>query len=134
MSYEIGQSASRTKTFTDEDVRIFAELCGDTNPIHLDDEYAKQSVFGQRVVHGMLTASLISALLANDFPGPGSIYLSQNLKFTKPVFIGDTITATVTVTGFRPEKRIVSLETICTNQHGEKVIQGDAVILAPSES
>ncbi len=133
MSYEVGQSASRTKTFSDEDVRTFAHLTGDVNPIHLDEDYAKTTTFGQRLVHGMLTASLISAVLANDFPGAGAIYLGQNIKFTKPVFIGDTITATVTVTNFRAEKRILSLETVCINQNGEKVIQGDAVVIAPSE-
>lgn len=131
MSYEVGQSATRTKTFTDEDVRLFAQVSGDVNPVHLDDEYAKTTIFGQRVVHGMLTASMLSAILANDFPGPGSIYLGQNIKFTKPVFIGDTVTATVTVTNFRADKRILSLDTVCVNQRGETVLQGDAVILTP---
>jgi 3-hydroxybutyryl-CoA dehydratase len=131
MSYEIGTSASRTKTFTHEDVAGFAQISTDTNPIHLDDAYAQESIFGQRVVHGMLTASLISAVLANDFPGPGTIYLGQNLKFTKPVFIGDTITATVIVTKFREDKGILSVDTVCTNQHGETVISGDAVVKVP---
>lgn len=131
MSYEIGKSFSRTKTFTDEDVQRFAEISGDINPVHLDDDYAATTPFGKRIVHGMLTASLISALLANDFPGAGTIYLGQALKFKKPVYIGDTILATVTVKTFREDRRILSLDTDCTNQHGEVVITGEATVIAP---
>lgn len=131
MSYEPGMSASRTKTFTDEDVRTFADLTGDTNPVHLDSTYAATTVFGQRIVHGILTAALISAVLANDLPGPGTIYLGQNLKFKKPVFIGDTITATVKIAQVRAEKSIVTFETTCTNQNGELVIEGEATVKAP---
>jgi 3-hydroxybutyryl-CoA dehydratase len=131
MSYEVGQSASRSKTFTDEDVRTFAHVSTDTNPIHLDADYAANTMFGQRIVHGMLTASLISAVLANDFPGPGTIYLGQELKFTKPVLLGDTITATVTVTKFREDKGILTLETVCANQDGDTVIKGEAVVKVP---
>ena len=133
MSYEVGQSASRSKTFTDEDVRQFAEVSGDHNPVHLDDDYAAGTVFGKRIVHGVLTASLISALAANDFPGPGTIYLGQELKFKKPVFIGDTITATATVISFREDKGILKLQTNCTNQDGDVVIEGEAVVLAPKK-
>lgn len=133
MTYEIGKSVSRTKTFTDSDVRAFAEISTDTNPIHLDDDYAKETMFGKRIVHGMLSASLLSAVLANDFPGPGTIYLGQNIKFAKPVFIGDTITATVTVTNFRENKGILSVDTVCTNQDGDTVISGDAVVKVPTE-
>lgn len=131
MTYEIGKTVTRTKTFTAEEVETFAEISTDTNPIHLDDEYAAGTMFGQRIVHGMFTASLISAVLANDFPGPGTIYLGQNLKFTKPVLIGDTITATITVTNFRESKGILSVDTICTNQDGDVVIKGDAVVKVP---
>lgn len=131
MTYEIGMSASRTKTFTLEDVRTFAQLTGDLNPVHLDETYAATSVFGQRIVHGMLTAALISAVLANDLPGAGTIYLGQNLKFKKPVFIDDTITATVTITQVRAERKIVTFETVCLNQQGETVIEGDATVKAP---
>src|SRR5688500_9560131 len=99
--YEIGQTASRTRTITDADVRAFAQISGDTNPIHLDDSYAAQSKFERRIVHGMLTASLISAILGNDFPGTGSIYLGQDIKFKAPVFIGDTITAAVELIKYR---------------------------------
>ncbi|MCQ3929433.1 MAG: enoyl-CoA hydratase [Chloroflexi bacterium] len=131
MTYEPGASASRTKTFTDEDVRTFAHLTGDTNPVHLDADYAATTVFGQRIVHGMLTSALISAVLANDLPGPGTIYLGQNLKFKKPVYIGDTITATVTISQVRAERKIVTFETTCTNQNGEVVIEGEATVKAP---
>ncbi|GIK63143.1 MAG: (R)-specific enoyl-CoA hydratase [Chloroflexota bacterium] len=131
MTYEPGASASRTKTFTDEDVRTFAHLTGDTNPVHLDADYAATTVFGQRIVHGMLTSALISAVLANDLPGPGTIYLGQNLKFKKPVFIGDTITATVTISQVRAERKIVTFETTCTNQNGEVVIEGEATVKVP---
>lgn len=128
MSIEVGATASRSKTFTDEDVRAFAHTSGDTNPIHLDDAYAAGTRFGQRIVHGMLTASLISATIANDLPGEGSIYLSQTLQFKAPVLLGDTITATVEVTAVR--RAIVTLATRCINQDGTLVIEGEAVVMA----
>jgi 3-hydroxybutyryl-CoA dehydratase len=127
----IGTTASRTQTFTDEAVRIFAQVSGDDNPIHLDDAYAQGTPFGRRLVHGILTASLISATIANDLPGRGSIYMSQTLKFTAPVFIGDTVTATVEVIDFRERRRIVTLQTTCTNQDGKVVLTGEAVVMAP---
>jgi 3-hydroxybutyryl-CoA dehydratase len=131
MKIEVGAQASRTKTFTDDDVRGFAHVSGDTNPVHLNDSYAATTRFGRRLVHGMLTASLISATLANDLPGQGTIYISQSLQFKAPVFIGDTITATVEVKQFRAEKRIATLTTTCTNQDGKVVLAGEAVVLAP---
>ncbi len=124
----IGQNASLTKTFTPEDVETFAGISLDCNPVHMDDAYAKNTVFGKRIVHGMLTGSLISAVIANRLPGPGTIYLGQDLKFTAPVFLGDTITAEVTVTALKPEKKIVILDTTCVNQHGQAVITGSAVV------
>ncbi len=124
----VGQSASLQKTFTGEDVATFAAISLDTNPIHLDDAYAANSIFGKRIVHGMFTGSLISAVIANQLPGPGTIYLGQDLKFTAPVFLGDTITATVTVTALKPEKKIVTLDTTCVNQNGQTVIAGSAVV------
>jgi acyl dehydratase len=132
MILEPGQTASRVKTITAEDIEGFARVSGDTNPLHLDEAYAATTPFGRRIAHGMLTASLISAVLANDLPGAGSIYLGQTLKFTAPVFIGDTITATVTVTAFRAEKRIATFRTTCTNQDGKFVLEGEATVLAPS--
>lgn len=131
MSLAVGMKATRTKTFTDEDVRGFAQVSGDVNPVHLDDGYAAQTRFGRRLVHGMLTASLISAALANDLPGEGTVYMSQTLQFKAPVFIGDTITATVEITAYRPERRIATLATTCTNQAGQIVLTGEAVVLAP---
>ena len=113
---------------TDADVRTFADLTGDHNPIHMDDEFASQSLFGKRIAHGMLNASLISAVLANHLPGQGSIYLGQTLKFVAPVFIGDEITARVTVTSVRDDKTIAKLETVCINQRAEIVIKGEATV------
>ena len=130
MSLQVGQSAEVSKTITDADIRAFAELSGDHNPVHLDDEYAAATRFGRRVAHGMLAASLLSAVLANELPGRGTVYLSQQLRFTAPVFPGDTVTARVTVKVVREDKPVVTLETVCTNQHGQRVIEGEAVVLA----
>ena len=124
-----GDKASRTTTVTDEMVRTFADLTGDTNPVHLDDAYAAQTRFGRRIAHGMIAASLISATLANDLPGPGTVYLSQTLQFKAPVYPGDTITTTVEVKSARPDKPIVTLDTVCTNQENVVVLQGEAVVL-----
>ncbi len=127
--FEIGQRASLTKTVTESDVTTFAGLIGDFNPIHVDTEYARKSRFGRRVAHGMLTGGLISAVLGNKLPGPGAIYLSQQIEFLAPVFIGDTITATVEVTAWRPEKRIITLKTDAYNQADKQVVTGQAVLL-----
>ena len=132
MALRVGDTATRAKTFTDEDVRAFAELTGDHNPVHLDDEYAATTRFGRRIAHGMLAASLISAALANELPGRGTVYLSQTLKFTAPVFPGDTVEARVTVKQVREDKPVVTLETVCTNQRGETVITGEAVVMLTS--
>lgn len=128
MKLNIGDSASRSKTITDVDVQTFAAVSGDENPIHLDEEFAATTRFKKRIVHGMLSASLISAVLANDLPGQGSIYLGQTLKFVAPVFIGDEITARVTVTSVRDDKPIAKLETVCINQRDEIVIKGEATV------
>lgn len=131
MQLREGMTASRTRTITDELIRLFAEASGDMNSVHLDDAAAAQSRFGRRIAHGMLVASLISAVLGNDLPGVGTIYLGQDLKFKAPVFIGDTITATVEVVKFREDKRIATLKTTVTNQDGVVVIDGEAVVIAP---
>ncbi|MEP7290713.1 MAG: MaoC family dehydratase [Chloroflexota bacterium] len=131
MSLKVGDSASRTKTMTDADVQDFARASGDSNPVHLDDAYAATTPFGRRIAHGMLTGSLISAVLGNDLPGHGTIYLGQEFRFKAPVFVGDTVTATVEVTAYREDKRIATLRTTCTNQDGVLVIEGQAVVLAP---
>ncbi len=127
---KIGDSASITKTFNDADVRSFAEISGDKNPIHLDDEYAEKTQFKRRLVHGLLAAGLISAVIGMELPGEGSIYLNQSLSFRAPVFIGDRITATVTVVKLREDKPIITLETVCKNQDEKVVIEGEAVLLA----
>ncbi len=124
-----GRSAQIAKTLTEADVVLFGGLTGDMNPMHMNDVAARASRFGGRVVHGMLSASLISAVLGNHLPGPGSIYLGQTLRFTAPVRIGDTVTAQVTVTTVDPEKRRVRLETVCTNQDGTVVVLGEAEVM-----
>lgn len=131
MPIKVGDRAERTTLITDERIRQFAAASGDMNSIHLDEAAAAQTRFGRRIAHGMLTASLISAVLGNDLPGVGSIYLSQTVKFKAPVFLGDTITARVTVTAYREDKRIATLETHCLNQDGQLVLEGEAVVIAP---
>ena len=126
-----GDSASFSKTITESDVVLFAGVSGDFNPAHVDEESAKNGVFGQRVAHGMLSASFISAVLGTRFPGPGTIYLSQQLKFVKPVFIGDTITATVTAVEQISEKNRLKLHTIVTKQDSTVVIDGEAIVIPP---
>ncbi len=129
----VGDSATLTKTFRDEDVRTFAELSGDNNPIHLDDEYAAGTRFGRRLVHGILTSGLISAILGTQLPGPGSIYIKQTINFRAPVYIGEAITATVTAKKIRDDKPIATFETVCKKKDGTVVIDGEAVLLLPSE-
>jgi 3-hydroxybutyryl-CoA dehydratase len=110
-------------------IHSFAALTGDTNPVHLDDNYAAGTRFKRRIAHGMIAAGLISAVLANDLPGPGTVYLSQTLQFKAPVFPGDTITAIVEVKQVRPDKPIVTLTTLCMNQEAVTVLEGEAVVL-----
>ena len=129
MKIKPGDTASLSKTITDHDLRAFAEVSGDHNPLHLDEQFAHQTRFGRRIAHGMLSASLISAVIANELPGQGSIYLGQSLQFVAPVFPGDTVEARVTVTGIREDKQIVKLDTVCTNQRNEVVIKGEATVL-----
>ncbi|HWP52908.1 MAG TPA: MaoC family dehydratase [Pyrinomonadaceae bacterium] len=129
MKFKPGDTASLSRTIGDDDIRAFANATGDHNPLHLDKEFAKQTRFGKRIAHGMLSASLISAVIANDLPGLGSIYLGQTLQFVAPVFLGDTVTARVTVTSIREDKPIIKLETVCTNQRDEVVIRGEATVL-----
>ena len=119
------------KTIGESDVYLFAGITGDLNPAHTDEVSASQTPFGGRIAHGILSAGLISAVLGMRLPGPGTIYLGQELKFTKPVRIGDTVTATATVSEIVAEKNIVKLETICTNQKGEVVIKGMATVMPP---
>jgi len=128
---EVGEKASMRKTITASDVFSFAQISGDTNPLHLDKEYASKSLFKERVAHGMLTAGLISAIIGTELPGVGTIYLSQSLRFTAPVKFGDTIEAEVEVTGKLEEKNRVTLKTMCRNQQGQTVIEGEALVMPP---
>jgi 3-hydroxybutyryl-CoA dehydratase len=127
----IGQTAEFTKTFSPADVYAFAAASGDRNPVHLEVSYAEQTVFGGRIVHGLLVAGLISAVLGTILPGHGTIYLGQDLKFKAPVYIGETVTARVEVVKLRTDKRIATLSTNCYNQDGKLVIDGEAVVLYP---
>lgn len=114
---------------TDELIRKFADVSGDYNPIHLNDEFAKTTRFGRRIAHGMLSGAFISAVLGNEFRERKIVYLSQTMKFVAPVFIGDTVTATGTVIRIREEKGIITLETVCTNQNSELLVKGEAVVM-----
>jgi 3-hydroxybutyryl-CoA dehydratase len=126
----VGEKATFTKRITDEDIRSFAEISGDKNPIHIDDEFAAKSFAGKRIAHGMLVSGLISAVLGTILPGVGTVYLSQELRFKAPVFPGDEITAEVTVEEKQPKGR-VKLNTVCKNAEGKVVIEGTAIVLPP---
>ena len=130
MKFSVGDTAEITKTIEQADIHAFADVTGDHNPVHVDEAFAQTTRFGRTIAHGMLSASLISAVLANKLPGAGSIYLGQTLQFVAPVFPGDQITARVTVTAIREDKPIIKLETICLNQRGEVVIRGEATVLS----
>jgi len=123
----VGQSASRTKTFEEGDVFTFIGLTRDINPIHYDEAFAKQTPFGKRLVPAPFTCTLISGILGQQLPGGGSIYVSQTVKFKAPVFFGDTVTCTLTVTEINRERGRVTLSTVLTNQDGKVVIEGEAV-------
>ena len=129
MDLKVGDKFSTERHVTDELVRKFAEVSGDHNPIHLDEEFAKTTRFGRRIAHGMLSGAFISAVLGYEFKERKIIYLSQTMKFTAPVYLDDVVTATATVTNIREEKGIVTLETVCTNQNGEPVVTGEAVVM-----
>ncbi|HEY8369179.1 MAG TPA: MaoC family dehydratase [Thermodesulfobacteriota bacterium] len=126
---EVGARAELTRTLTDADIRKFAEATGDTNPVHLDEAYAKGTVFGGRIAHGLLTAGLVSAVLANRLPGPGTVYLSQTLEFKAPVRPGDTVTAEVEV--LEVTGRRARLATRCRLADGTLVLAGEAVVRLP---
>ena len=130
MKLNVGDSAEITKTIEQADIHAFAAVTGDHNPVHVDEAFAQKTRFGRPIAHGMLTASLISAVLANKLPGEGSVYLAQTLQFVAPVFPGDEVTARVTVREVREGRPIVKLETVCVNQRGETVIRGEATVLA----
>ena len=127
----IGQSVSFTKVVSDEHIQLFAATSGDVNPVHLDDDFAATTQFGKRIAHGMLTGAFISAGLAMQLPGPGTVYLGQSLTFRKPVFIGDVLTVTLTVKEKRTDKPFVTIDCQVTNADGKAVAFGDAVVMAP---
>lgn len=129
----VGQKESFAKTVTDADITLYAGVSGDTNPVHLDDEFAAETMFKGRIAHGMLSAAFISAVLGARMPGPGAIYLSQTLKFRAPVRPGDTVTAECEVTAIDLEKRRVTLKTTCYVK-GKPVIDGEAVVMPPSRA
>ncbi len=126
MTRTIGESATRSLTLTSDHVRTFAELTGDYNPLHFDEGFAAQTKFGRLVVQGGLTTGLLHALVAMDLPGPGTVFLSQNWKFTAPVFIDDTITAEAKVLSVHASKPVTQLEIRVTRQDGEVVLEGEA--------
>ncbi|NNG06080.1 MAG: MaoC family dehydratase [Inquilinus sp.] len=127
----VGMSASFAKTLTDADIILFSGVSGDTNPVHLNEEYARETLFKGRISHGMLSAGFISAVLGTKLPGPGAIYISQSLRFTAPVRAGDTVTARCTVTEIVPEKRRAVLKTECL-VGGKVVIDGEATVMVPT--
>lgn len=127
----VGMSAEHAKTVSEADVVLFAGITGDFNPVHVDAEAAAKSRFGGRIAHGMLSAGLVSAVIAMKLPGPGSIYMTQSLRFTKPVMIGDTVTARVDVLEVIAAKKRVRLSTVCRNQRGETVLDGEALLMVP---
>jgi len=129
---QVGDSHTTTKTITAETIAAFADLVGDHNPVHLDEAFAATTRFGRRIAHGMISAGLISAAIANGWPG--SVYLSQTLQFRAPVYLDDTVTAQVTVTTVRPDKPIVTYRARCHNQDNVLVLEGEAVCLVPTTS
>ena len=126
---EIGETYSVTKVITEADIANFAGIIGDFNPVHVNPEYAKTTMFGQRIAHGMLTASFISTCIGCGIPGINALYLSQEIKFVKPVYIGDTITACVEVTEKMDAKQRIVLRTTVANQRGELVVDGKALAM-----
>ncbi|MCX5839028.1 MAG: MaoC family dehydratase [Deltaproteobacteria bacterium] len=127
----IGDGASFAKTISEADIYLYAGITGDFNPAHIDEGYASQTFFKSRIAHGMLTAGLISAILGTRLPGPGTIYLRQELSFLAPVRIGDTITASVEVIEKHPEKNRIRMKTFCKNQEGIMVLDGEALVSPP---
>jgi 3-hydroxybutyryl-CoA dehydratase len=129
-SLEVGQQASFEKTVAERDVQLFAAVSGDCNPVHLDAEFAASTMFKERIAHGMFSGALISAAIACELPGPGTIYLGQSLSFSRPVKLGDTLTVKLEVLEKRPKGRVL-LATRVFNQHGDQVVDGEAEVLAP---
>jgi 3-hydroxybutyryl-CoA dehydratase len=125
----VGATATYSKTVTEEDVERFAAVTGDVNPVHLDEAFAQTTRFGKRIAHGMLTAGLISTVLGTRLPGLGAIYVSQSLRFLRPVFIGDTVTAIATIESYDRDRGRMKVATVCVNQGGQEVVTGEADLL-----
>lgn len=133
MEYKIGDTASIEKTLSESDVYLYAGITGDFNSVHINKVDAEKSIFGQRIAHGLLVGGLISTAIGMYLPGKGTVYLEQSMKFRKPVFLGDTVKATVTITEIlNISKRIYRMSTIVTNQDNVEVITGEAIVMAPS--
>ena len=130
-SFAVGQTATMSRTVLDMDVVLFATITGDANPVHLDAEAGTRAGFGGRIAHGALTAGFVSATMAMQLPGPGAVYLSQSVRFLRPVRIGDTIITRVGVVEINEAKRELRLATECRNQAGKRVLDGEAVVLVP---
>ena len=126
--FEVGMKGQTSKTITETDVILFSGISTDINPVHINEEAAKEGMFGRRIAHGILVSGLISAVLANKVPGPGTISMGQDLKFLAPVYIGDTITAECEIIELIPEKKRIRLKTTCVNQDGKVVISGMATV------
>jgi len=127
---KVGMSESYSQTITDADIKAFSGVSGDKNPVHMSDEYAEKSRFKRRIAHGLMSASYFSAIFGTKLPGPGCVYVSQSLKFTRPVYIGDTVTATVVIKSIDFKSRKIFFDTICTVK-GRAVIKGEAEIYLP---
>ncbi|MFQ5675325.1 MAG: MaoC family dehydratase [bacterium] len=125
---KVGDKAQLKKVFTEEDLEKFSQICTDRNPLHFDDDYAQSTLFGKRILPGMLTASLFSGLVGNHIPGTGGIYLGQTLNFRKPVYIGEEVTATAEIVAIREDKPIITMRMLCTNSGGEICVEGEAVV------
>lgn len=127
---DVGQSATMSRTVTEADIDTFASVTGDTSPIHVDADYATNSLFKQKIAHGMLSGGFISAVIGTQLPGAGTIYLKQSLKFKEPVMIGDTVETTVTITSIKERRKMLVLETVCT-VNGKPVTVGEATVMKP---
>ncbi|HCI28698.1 MAG TPA: MaoC family dehydratase [Fervidobacterium sp.] len=124
----VGQTYEVKRTVTDEMIKLFAEATGDKNPIHLDEEFAKSTMFGGRIAHGILSLGIVSSVIGMEFPGAGTIYLMQNAKFKRPVYVGEEVTVQLVVKEIDPEKRRVLLETLVVKPNGENAIEGEALV------
>ena len=127
----VGMTHQTEHVITEKDIELFAEVSGDRNPLHMDEEFAKQTPFGQRIAHGALTASYISGILGNDLPGPGSIFVGLNMRFRRPVYIGSHVTVKVEVTEMKERGNRVTLKVSC-NVDGKAAISGEAMVMVPS--